>query len=54
MTSPREQTFATVHGDLKENGLFIFDMLTANFIEDARHMESEMRASRLLYVMRKI
>ena len=34
-----EQTFATVHRHLKEDGLFIFDMLTANFIEDAKHME---------------
>jgi SAM-dependent methyltransferase len=34
-----EQTFATVHRHLKENGLFIFDMLTPNFIEDARHTE---------------
>lgn len=34
-----EQTFATVHRHLKENGLFIFDMLTPNFIEDARQTE---------------
>ncbi len=34
-----EQTFATVHRHLKKNGLFIFDMLTPNFIEDARHSE---------------
>ena len=34
-----EQTFASVDRHLKENGLFIFDMLTPNFIEDARHTE---------------
>lgn len=34
-----EQTFATVHRHLKENGLFVFDMLTPNFIEDAKHTE---------------
>ncbi len=31
-----EQTFATVHRHLKENGLFIFDMLTPNFIKYAK------------------
>jgi SAM-dependent methyltransferase len=34
-----KQTFATVHKHLKENGLFIFDMLTPNFIQDAKHMD---------------
>ncbi len=34
-----EQTFATAHRHLKENGLFIFDMLTPNFIENAKHSE---------------
>jgi SAM-dependent methyltransferase len=34
-----EQTFSTVHKHLKRNGLFIFDMLTPNFIEYAKHTE---------------
>jgi SAM-dependent methyltransferase len=34
-----EQTFAAVHEHLKENGLFIFDMLTPNFIQDAKHTD---------------
>lgn len=34
-----EQTFAAVHRHLKENGLFVFDMLTPNFIQDAKHTD---------------
>ncbi len=34
-----EQTFAAVHKHLKEDGLFVFDMLTRNFIQDAQRMD---------------